>query len=96
MSLARNQRALYLRSSIVWFRYDPSAEILDYATTKAAIVGFTKGLADKLLEKGIRVNCVAVNRSVDDDSEQQPSPSRVAWPGLDSASHCIVQQGEER
>jgi NAD(P)-dependent dehydrogenase (short-subunit alcohol dehydrogenase family) len=42
------------------FSYDPSAEILDYATTKAAIVGFTKGLADKLLEKGIRVNCVAV------------------------------------
>ncbi|CAF1088186.1 unnamed protein product [Rotaria sordida] len=39
--------------------YDPSAEILDYATTKAAIVGFTKGLARKLLEKGIRVNCVA-------------------------------------
>jgi len=39
--------------------YDPSAEILDYATTKAAIVGFTKGLADKLLENGIRVNCVA-------------------------------------
>jgi len=39
--------------------YDPSAEILDYATTKAAIVGFTKGLADKFLEKGIRVNAVA-------------------------------------
>ncbi|CAF4720796.1 unnamed protein product [Rotaria sp. Silwood1] len=39
--------------------YDPSAEILDYATTKAAIVGFTKGLAAKMLEKGIRVNCVA-------------------------------------
>lgn len=42
--------------------YDPSYEILDYATTKAAIVGFTKGLADKLLEKGIRVNAVAVNK----------------------------------
>jgi len=39
--------------------YQPSAEILDYATTKAAIVGFTKGLAVKMLEKGIRVNCVA-------------------------------------
>ncbi|CAF2791662.1 unnamed protein product [Rotaria sp. Silwood2] len=39
--------------------YDPSAEILDYATTKAAIVGFTKDLARKLLEKGIHVNCVA-------------------------------------
>jgi len=40
--------------------YDPSAEILDYATTKAAIVGFIKGLASQLLEKGIRVNSVAV------------------------------------
>ena len=39
--------------------YDPSAEILDYATTKAAIVGFTKGLAAELVPKGIRVNCVA-------------------------------------
>jgi len=39
--------------------YQPSPEILDYATTKAAIVAFTKGLAEKMLEKGIRVNCVA-------------------------------------
>lgn len=41
------------------FRYQPSAEILDYASTKAAIVGFTKGLAPKLLDKGIRVNSIA-------------------------------------
>ena len=47
-------------TDLLLFSYDPSAEILDYATTKAAIVGFTKGLADTLLEKGIRVNCVAV------------------------------------
>jgi len=39
--------------------YKPSEEILDYATTKAAIVGFTKGLSSELIEKGIRVNCVA-------------------------------------
>jgi len=39
--------------------YRPFPGILDYATTKAAIVAFTKGLAQKLLEKGIRVNCVA-------------------------------------
>jgi NAD(P)-dependent dehydrogenase (short-subunit alcohol dehydrogenase family) len=39
--------------------YKPSAEILDYATTKGAIVTFTKGLAEELIEKGIRVNCVA-------------------------------------
>ena len=47
-------------SDLLLFSYDPSAEILDYATTKAAIVGFTKGLADSLIEKGIRVNWVAV------------------------------------
>jgi len=39
--------------------YQPSNSILDYATTKGAIVAFTKGLAKELTEKGIRVNCVA-------------------------------------
>ena len=39
--------------------YHPSAAILDYATTKGAIVAFTKGLAQGLIERGIRVNCVA-------------------------------------
>ena len=37
----------------------PSPELLDYATTKAGIVNFTKGLAGMLAEKGIRVNAVA-------------------------------------
>jgi len=40
--------------------YKPSAAILDYATTKGAIVAFTKGLAQEAIEKqGVRVNCVA-------------------------------------
>ena len=39
--------------------YEPEYRILDYACTKAAIVGFTKGLAGELVPKGIRVNCVA-------------------------------------
>lgn len=39
--------------------YDPSPAILDYATTKGALVTFTKGLAQSLIERGIRVNCVA-------------------------------------
>jgi len=39
--------------------YNPSAHILDYACTKGAIVTFTKGLAQELIDKGIRVNCVA-------------------------------------
>jgi NAD(P)-dependent dehydrogenase (short-subunit alcohol dehydrogenase family) len=37
----------------------PSPELLDYATTKAGIVNFTRGLASSLVEKGIRVNSVA-------------------------------------
>ncbi len=39
--------------------YQPSPSLLDYATTKAAIVNFTRGLAQELAEKGIRVNTVA-------------------------------------
>lgn len=39
--------------------YDPSPELLDYASTKAAINNFSKGLAEELAPKGIRVNAVA-------------------------------------
>ena len=39
--------------------YKPSPDLLHYATTKGAIVTFTKGLAQELVEKGIRVNAVA-------------------------------------
>lgn len=39
--------------------YQPSAHLLDYATTKAGIVAYTKALAEQLIEKGIRVNAVA-------------------------------------
>jgi hypothetical protein len=38
---------------------NPSPELLDYATTKAGIHNFTRGLATELAEKGIRVNAVA-------------------------------------
>ncbi|HJX77094.1 SDR family oxidoreductase [Glutamicibacter sp.] len=39
--------------------YDPSPTLLDYASTKAAINAFTKGLAVQLAPRGIRVNGVA-------------------------------------
>jgi NAD(P)-dependent dehydrogenase (short-subunit alcohol dehydrogenase family) len=39
--------------------FSPSPHLLDYATSKAAIVNFTKGLATQLVDKGIRVNSVA-------------------------------------
>lgn len=39
--------------------YDPSPGILDYASTKGAIVTFSKGLSKSLIDRGIRVNVVA-------------------------------------
>ena len=39
--------------------YQPNASILDYATTKGAIVAFTKGLAQEVIERGLRANTVA-------------------------------------
>ncbi len=39
--------------------YDPSGELLDYASTKSAIVGFTKALAKLASKQGVRVNAVA-------------------------------------
>jgi NAD(P)-dependent dehydrogenase (short-subunit alcohol dehydrogenase family) len=49
--------AIITTSSIQAFQ--PSPELLDYATSKAAIVNFTKGLAANLVDRGIRVNSVA-------------------------------------
>lgn len=39
--------------------YQPSPDLLDYASTKGAVTTFTKGLAQLLIKKGIRVNGVA-------------------------------------
>lgn len=39
--------------------YEPSPNLIDYASTKAAIVAFTQGLAKQVAAKGIRVNSVA-------------------------------------
>ena len=38
---------------------DPPAQLLDYASTKAAIIAFTQSLAKQLADKGIRVNAIA-------------------------------------
>jgi NAD(P)-dependent dehydrogenase (short-subunit alcohol dehydrogenase family) len=39
--------------------YRGSPQLMDYASTKGAIVSFTRSLAHALVEKGIRVNAVA-------------------------------------
>ncbi|MFD2446635.1 SDR family oxidoreductase [Bacillus sp. CGMCC 1.16607] len=47
-------------SSVVAF--DGNEQLIDYTATKAAILGFTRALANSLVEKGIRVNAVAPGR----------------------------------
>jgi NAD(P)-dependent dehydrogenase (short-subunit alcohol dehydrogenase family) len=39
--------------------FDPSPTLLPYASTKAAIVNFTKGLSPLAMKRGVRVNAVA-------------------------------------
>ena len=39
--------------------YQPSPTLLAYATTKGAIVTFTKALSDEAIKRGVRVNAVA-------------------------------------
>jgi NAD(P)-dependent dehydrogenase (short-subunit alcohol dehydrogenase family) len=39
--------------------YEPSPILLDYATTKAGIVAYTKALSKQVIMKGIRANAVA-------------------------------------
>ncbi|MBV9106239.1 MAG: SDR family oxidoreductase [Verrucomicrobia bacterium] len=39
--------------------FDPSANLIAYASTKAAIVSFTRSLASHAIERGVRVNAVA-------------------------------------
>lgn len=39
--------------------YDPSPILLDYATTKAGIVAYTKALSQQLIKRGVRANAVA-------------------------------------
>tara|TARA_R110002020_G_scaffold77376_5_gene195362 strand:+ start:468 stop:1361 length:894 start_codon:yes stop_codon:yes gene_type:complete len=39
--------------------YDPSPILLDYATTKAGIVAYTKALSQQLIKQGVRANAVA-------------------------------------
>jgi NAD(P)-dependent dehydrogenase (short-subunit alcohol dehydrogenase family) len=60
-----------------------SKGLLDYAATKGAIHAFTKSLAQNLVEKGIRVNCVA------------PGPVWTPLNPSDKASEKVAEFGAD-
>jgi NAD(P)-dependent dehydrogenase (short-subunit alcohol dehydrogenase family) len=62
-----------------------SKHLLDYSATKGAIHAFTKSLAQNLVEKGIRVNCIAPGPvwTPLNPSDNKP-PEKVAEFGADT------------
>ena len=60
-----------------------SKELLDYSATKGAIHAFTKSLAQNLVERGIRVNCVAPGPVWTPLNPSDKEPEKVAEFGKD-------------
>jgi NAD(P)-dependent dehydrogenase (short-subunit alcohol dehydrogenase family) len=71
-----------------------SKTLLDYASTKGAIHAFTKSLAQQLVEKKIRVNCVAPGPVWTPLNPQSKSADRVAAFGQDTPMKRPAQPEE--
>ena len=61
-----------------------SKELLDYSATKGAIHAFTKSLAQNLVERGIRVNCVSPGPVWTPLNPSDKKPEDVAKFGADT------------
>jgi len=61
-----------------------SKELLDYAATKGAIHAFTKSLAQNLVERGVRVNCVSPGPVWTPLNPSDKDPEDVAEFGADT------------
>jgi NAD(P)-dependent dehydrogenase (short-subunit alcohol dehydrogenase family) len=71
-----------------------SKHLLDYATTKGAIHAFTKALAQNLVERGIRVNCVAPGPVWTPLNPSDKKPKDVAKFGADTPMERPAQPEE--
>jgi NAD(P)-dependent dehydrogenase (short-subunit alcohol dehydrogenase family) len=71
-----------------------SKELLDYSATKGAIHAFTKSLAQNLVEKGIRVNCVAPGPVWTPLNPSDKPAKDVAEFGADTPMHRPAQPEE--
>lgn len=56
--MLHDHRGCIINLSSMWGQVGASCEVL-YSSTKAAVIGFTKALAQEVGPSGIRVNCVA-------------------------------------
>jgi NAD(P)-dependent dehydrogenase (short-subunit alcohol dehydrogenase family) len=68
--------------------------IMDYSSTKGAIHAFTKSLAQNLIEKGIRVNCVAPGPVWTPLNVADKAPDKVATHGSDVPMRRAAQPEE--
>jgi NAD(P)-dependent dehydrogenase (short-subunit alcohol dehydrogenase family) len=71
-----------------------SKELLDYSATKGAIHAFTKSLAQNLVERGVRVNCVAPGPVWTPLNPSDKGPKEVAEFGADTPMQRPAQPEE--
>lgn len=71
-----------------------SAELLDYSATKGAISAFTKSLAQNLVQRKIRVNCVAPGPVWTPLNVADKEPREVAKHGADTPMKRPAQPEE--
>ena len=71
-----------------------SKELLDYAATKGAIHAFTKSLAQNLVDRGIRVNCVSPGPVWTPLNPSDQKPDDVAKFGADTPMKRPAQPEE--
>lgn len=69
-------------------------ELIDYSATKGAIHAFTKSLAQSLVEKGIRVNCVSPGPVWTPLNVADKDPEEVAKHGADTPMKRAAQPEE--
>ena len=73
---------------------DGSKKLLDYSATKGAIHAWTKSLAQNLIDKGIRVNCVAPGPVWTPLNPADKPPKKVAEFGADTPMKRPAQPEE--